>query len=82
MRSAYIRDVPTIRVQQATHAATLFKCNTKGRVLQVHHTDAEWKSMLSPGAYRVLRQSGTEFPRSSPLDQACHHSRPVLAGFC
>lgn len=35
---------------------------------QVHHTEAEWKSILSPGQYRVLRQSGTELPLSSPLD--------------
>lgn len=37
-------------------------------MLQVHHTDAEWKSMLSPGQYRVLRRAGTELPLSSPLD--------------
>lgn len=35
---------------------------------EVHHTDAEWKSMLSPGQYRVLRRAGTELPLSSPLD--------------
>ena len=37
-------------------------------VVQVHHAAAEWKSLLSPGQYRVLRQSGTELPLSSPLD--------------
>ena len=37
-------------------------------VVQVHHTVAEWKSLLSPGQYRVLRESGTELPLSSPLD--------------
>ena len=42
---------------------------------QVHHTEAEWKSLLSPGQYRVLRQSGTELPLSSPLD----HVRPSLS---
>ena len=50
-------------------------------LLQVHHTDAEWKSMLSPGQYRVLRRSGTELPRSSPLDHASHQlpsRQPVL----
>lgn len=36
---------------------------------EVHHTEAEWKQILSPGAYRVLRNSGTEFPRSSALDK-------------
>lgn len=39
-------------------------------LLQVHRTDAEWKSMLSSGQYRVLRQSSTELPLSSPLDHA------------
>ena len=35
---------------------------------QVRHTDAEWRRMLSPAQYDVLRQEGTEAPFSSPLD--------------
>jgi peptide-methionine (R)-S-oxide reductase len=35
---------------------------------EVTHTDAEWRALLSPGQYAVLRQQATEPPYSSALD--------------
>lgn len=34
----------------------------------VEHTDAEWRAMLTPEQYAVLRQGWTEYAFSSPLD--------------
>ncbi len=35
---------------------------------QVVRSDAEWRASLGSEAYRVLRRSGTEAPRSSPYE--------------
>jgi len=34
---------------------------------EVTHTDAEWRKLLTPAQYYILRQQGTEDPFSSPL---------------
>jgi peptide-methionine (R)-S-oxide reductase len=39
-----------------------------GEKLEVIKTDAEWKQILSPESYKVLRLRGTEAPYSSPLN--------------
>lgn len=45
------------RARAATHDGTY----------KVTHTDAEWRKLLSPAQYYILRQAGTEPPFSSPL---------------
>lgn len=39
------------------------------RIGEVQHSDAEWRKLLPPSAYRVLRQGGTELPTTSPLNK-------------
>ncbi len=44
---------------------------------KVTHTDAEWRKLLSPAAYDVLRNQGTETPWSSPLEY--EHRKGIYA---
>ena len=34
---------------------------------EVTHSDAEWRKLLSPAEYNILRRQGTEAPFTSPL---------------
>ena len=43
------------------------------RSFDIVRSDAQWRAMLQPQAYEVLRRQGTEPPFSSPLD---HEKRP------
>lgn len=40
---------------------------TAGEMFEVTKTDAEWKALLKPDAYAVLRQASTEYPNTSKL---------------
>jgi peptide-methionine (R)-S-oxide reductase len=44
---------------------------------EVTKTDAEWKKILSPAAYDVLRHEGTEAPYTSPLNK--EHRKGIFA---
>jgi peptide-methionine (R)-S-oxide reductase len=39
------------------------------RVYEVTHTEEEWKKLLTPEQFRVLRSAGTERPYTSPLNK-------------
>jgi peptide-methionine (R)-S-oxide reductase len=50
------------------------------RSFAVTKSDAEWRRILSPAAYRVLRQEDTERPGSSPLNKEKRRGNFVCAG--
>jgi peptide-methionine (R)-S-oxide reductase len=47
---------------------------------EVSHTDAEWRELLTPEQYAVLRIGATETPFSSPLNDEHRHGTFVCAG--
>ena len=47
---------------------------------EVVHSDAEWRTLLTPAQYIVLRQQGTERPYSSPLDREKRQGTFACAG--
>ena len=47
---------------------------------EVEHTDAEWKKLLSPEQYYVLREEGTERPFTSPLNHEKRKGTFTCAG--
>ncbi|MBL6853585.1 MAG: peptide-methionine (R)-S-oxide reductase MsrB [Alphaproteobacteria bacterium] len=37
------------------------------KTFEVTHTPDEWKKLLGPAAYHIMREQGTEYPFTSPL---------------
>ncbi len=55
-------------VLPGVHAsAGLFAKSQSDGVFEVARSDAEWRKLLTPDQYAILRQSGTERPFTSPL---------------
>ena len=47
---------------------------------EVTRTDAEWRALLTPAQYEVLRKHGTERPFSSPLHKEHRAGKFLCAG--
>jgi peptide-methionine (R)-S-oxide reductase len=47
---------------------------------EVTHTDEEWKKILTPNQFKVLREAATERPYSSPLNDEHRHGVFSCAG--
>jgi peptide-methionine (R)-S-oxide reductase len=53
----------------STAVQRAFAAGPAGKTFEVTKTAAEWKKQLSPAAYHVLRDHGTERPFSHPYDK-------------
>ena len=53
---------------------------TKAAAFEVAHSDAEWRTLLTPAQYSVLREEGTERPYSSRLNSEHGQGRFACAG--
>ncbi len=51
-----------------------------GGPYEVNHTDGEWRKLLSPQQYYILRQAGTERAFSNPLDHEKRTGAYLCAG--
>jgi len=54
--------------------------NQEDTVHKIIKTETEWKLQLSPDAFRVLRQNGTEYPFSGKFDKHFQKGTYVCAG--
>jgi len=61
-------------------APHLLAKTVKNGIEKIMKDDAEWKRLLSPAQYDVLRKEGTERPFSSPLDKEYRSGVYVCAG--
>ncbi|NMG55480.1 peptide-methionine (R)-S-oxide reductase MsrB [Aromatoleum aromaticum] len=65
---------PLVRsVEQSTEALPL-------KIEKIHRSDEEWRKLLTPEQFRVLRDDGTESAGSSPLNDEKRKGEYVCAG--
>ncbi len=57
----------TLLLSTTALALAATRANAAQQSFEVTHTDAEWRKLLTPAQYYILRQQGTEDPFSSPL---------------
>lgn len=50
------------------------------KIEKIHKTNAEWKQLLTPDQFNVLREEGTERPTTSPLNGEKRQGTYVCAG--
>ena len=68
----------------ALGASTLWRSSVNAAdtpaIEKISKTDVEWKKLLAPEAYQVLRHEGTERPFTSPLNDEKRSGQFVCAG--
>ena len=63
-----------------THRISSRNLEAMGKMEKVHKADEQWRKILTPEQYRILREEGTEPPFSSPLDKEFRKGIYVCAG--
>jgi peptide-methionine (R)-S-oxide reductase len=53
---------------------------TPATIEKIHKAEAEWKQLLTPGQFNILREEGTERPFTSPLNGEKRQGTYVCAG--
>lgn len=56
------------------------RASATAQTFEVHHTEAEWRKLLTPDRYAVLRESATERPFSSELLHEARKGTFLCAG--
>jgi peptide-methionine (R)-S-oxide reductase len=65
---------------QTSHSSETDGADAPAGHFEVTHTDQEWRSLLTPAQYDVLRQEGTERAFTSPLNHEKRAGTFVCAG--